>query len=239
MLCLVSQSCLTLCDTIDCSPPGSSVLGDSPGKNTGVGCHVLLQGIFTTQGLNSGFPHCRWTLYHLSHQGSPRILNWIAYPFSSGSSLHCRQSLYQLSYHKESLQFNNKDTTNQMKQWAKDLNENFSKEDIQMSIKHMKRCSRSSVQFSSVPQSCLTLCDPMDCSMPGLPVHHQLPELFKTHVHQVSDAIQPSHSLSSPSPPPFNLSQHQSFQMSQFFTSSGQSIGVSVSASVLQMNIQD
>ena len=64
-------------------------------------------------------------------------------------------------------------------------------------------------QFSSVAQSCPTLCDPMDCSMPGFPVHHQLPELNQTHVHQVSDAIQPSHPLSSPSPPDFNLSQHQ------------------------------
>ena len=65
------------------------------------------------------------------------------------------------------------------------------------------------VQFSSVAQSCLTLCDPMDCSTPGLPVHHQLPELAQTHVHRVSDAIQPSHPLSSPSPPTFNLFQHQ------------------------------
>ena len=66
-----------------------------------------------------------------------------------------------------------------------------------------------SVQFTSVDQSCLTLCDPMDCSTPGLPVHHQLPELTQTHVHWVSDAIQPSHPLSSPSPPTFNLSQYQ------------------------------
>ena len=65
------------------------------------------------------------------------------------------------------------------------------------------------VQFSSVIQSCPTLCDPMDCSTPGLPVHHQLPELAQTHVHWISDAIQPSHPLSSPSPPTFNLSQHQ------------------------------
>ena len=64
-------------------------------------------------------------------------------------------------------------------------------------------------QFSSVAQSSLTLCNPMDCSTPGLPVHHQLPELAQTHVHRVSDAIQPSHPLSSPSPPAFNLSQHQ------------------------------
>ena len=64
-------------------------------------------------------------------------------------------------------------------------------------------------QFSSVAQSCLTLCNPMDCSMPGLPVHHQLLEFTQTRVHWVSDAIQPSHPLSSPSPPTFNLSKHQ------------------------------
>ena len=67
----------------------------------------------------------------------------------------------------------------------------------------------STVQFSSVAQSCPTLCDPMNCSTPGLPVHHQLPEFTQTHVPRVSDAIQPSHPLSSPSPPAFNLSQHQ------------------------------
>ena len=64
-------------------------------------------------------------------------------------------------------------------------------------------------QFSSVAQSCLTLCDPMDCSTPGLPVHHQLPESTQTHVHGVGDAIQPSHPLSSPSPPAPNPYQHQ------------------------------
>ena len=67
-----------------------------------------------------------------------------------------------------------------------------------------------SVQFSSVAQSCLTLCDPMYCSTPGLPVHHQLPEFTQIHVHWVGDAIQPSHPLSSPSPPALNLSEHQS-----------------------------
>ena len=67
-----------------------------------------------------------------------------------------------------------------------------------------------SVQFSSVTQSCPTLCDPMNHSTPGLPVHHQLPEFTQTHVHQVSDAIQPSHPLSSPSPPAPNPSQHHS-----------------------------
>ena len=66
-----------------------------------------------------------------------------------------------------------------------------------------------SVQFSSVTQSCPTLGDPKNCSMPGLPVHHQLPEHTQTHVHRASDAIQPPHSVLSPSPPTLNLSQHQ------------------------------
>ena len=74
----------------------------------------------------------------------------------------------------------------------------------------------SSAQFSSVAQLCLTLCDPMNRSTPGLPVHHQLPEFTQTHVHRVGDAIQPSHFLSSPSPA-HNPSQHQSFPMSQLF----------------------
>ena len=65
------------------------------------------------------------------------------------------------------------------------------------------------IPLSSVAQSCLTLCDPMDCSTPGFPIHHQLLELTQTHVHWVGDAIQPSHLQSSPSPPTFNLSQHQ------------------------------
>ena len=89
----------------------------------------------------------------------------------------------------------------------------------------------TSVQFSLV-----TLWDPMDCSMPSLPVHHQLPGFTQTHVHQVSDAIQPSHPLLVPSPPAFNPSQHQG--LCQFFASDGQIIGVSASASVLPMNLQ-
>ena len=76
----------------------------------------------------------------------------------------------------------------------------------------------TSVQFSSVAQLCLTLCDPMNRSTPGLPVHHQLPEFTQTHVHRVRDAIQPSHPGLSPSPPAPNPSQHQeSFPMSQPF----------------------
>ena len=77
-------------------------------------------------------------------------------------------------------------------------------------IKALQIVSNLSVQFSSVTQSCPTLCDPMNHSTPGLPVHHQLLEFTQTHVHRVSDAIQPSHPLASPSPPAPNPSQLQS-----------------------------
>ena len=150
----------------------------------------------------------------------------------------------------------------------------------------LSHSSWSSVQFSSVTQSCPTLCNLITCNTPGLPVHHQLPELTQAHVHRVSDAIQPSHPLLSPSPLTFNLSQHQGLfkwvsastsvrpmniqdwfslgwtgwislqskglsrvfsnttvQRHQFFraqlSSGSQNIGVSASASVLPMNIQD
>ena len=100
-----------------------------------------------------------------------------------------------------------------------------------------------SVEFSSHTQSCPTLCDAMNHSTPGLPVHHQLLESTQTYVHWVGDAIQPSYALSSPSSPALNLSQHQglfkwvsSFELT---ASSDQSIGVSASTSVLPMNTQD
>ena len=95
------------------------------------------------------------------------------------------------------------------------------------------------VQFSSVAQSCPTLCDPMNRRMPGLPVHHQLLEFTQTHVHWVGDAIQPSHPLLSPSPPAPNPSQHQCFPMSQLFAWGNQSIGASALASVFPKNTQD
>ena len=107
-----TQSCPTLWDPMDCSPPGFPVYGDSPGNNTGVGCHVLLQGIFPTQGSNPGLPYCRWILYHLSQQGSPlgfqysytgvSSLSFLQENFPTQESnqglLHCRWILYQLSY---------------------------------------------------------------------------------------------------------------------------------------------
>ena len=92
--------------------------------------------------------------------------------------------------------------------------------------------------FSSIAQSCLTLCNSMDCSVPGLPVHHQLPECTQTHVHWVGDATEPSN------PHPFysrlqSFPASGSFQISRYFESGGQSIGASALASVLPMNIQD
>ena len=109
---------------------------------------------------------------------------------------------------------------------------------------HMKAAEGSVnwylVQFSSVTQSCPTLCHPMNRSTPGLPVHHQLPEFTQIHVHRVGDAIQPPHPLLSPSPPAPNPSQHQG--LFQWVNSphevASQNIGVSASASFLPMNTQ-
>ena len=95
-----------------------------------------------------------------------------------------------------------------------------------------------SIQFSSVAQSRLTLCNPMNCSTPGLPVHHQLPESTQTHVHWVSDAIEPSYPVVPFFSCPQSFPASGSFQMSQLFASGGQSIGVSASTSVLPVNTQ-
>ena len=99
---------------------------------------------------------------------------------------------------------------------------------------------RTSVYFSSVAQSCLTLRDPMNRSTPDLPVHHQLPEFTQTQVNRVGDGIQPSHPLSSPSPPASNPSQHQGlFQWVNSSHEVAKVLGVSALASVLPMNTQD
>ena len=137
------QSCLTLCDPLDCSPPGSSVHGILQARILELGGHALLQGIFPTHRLNL------WLLGPLHWQVSSL---WLETPGKS------RVTYITL--------------------------------------------------FSSVAQSCLTLWGPMNCSMSGLPVHHQLPEFIQTHVHRVGDAIQPSQPLSSHSPPAPNPSQH-------------------------------
>ena len=130
------QSCLTPCDSMDCSPAGSTVCGILQAR-----IH-LLQGIVRTQRLNPSLLHWQTDSLPLAPPGKPLI-------------------------------------------------------------------TFSSVQFSPVAQLCPTFCDPMDCNTPGLPVHHQLPKLTHIYVHWVGDAIQPSHPQLSPSPPAFNLSQHQ------------------------------
>ena len=96
----------------------------------------------------------------------------------------------------------------------------------------------SSVQFISVAQSCPTLCDPMNHRTPGLPVHHQLPQFTQTHVHRVSDAIQPSHPVVPFSSCPQSLPASESFPMSQLFAWDGQSTGVSALASFLPKKSQ-
>ena len=139
----ITQSCPTVCNSTDCSPPGSSV-------------HGILQA---------------------------RILKWIAMPTQG--------DLPDPGVEPGSLPF---------------LHEGIDS----LSLVTHGSPAFPSVQFSSVAQSFPTLCDPMNCSTPGLPVHHHLPEFTRTHVHQIRDAIQPSHPRSSPSPPAPNPSQHQS-----------------------------
>ena len=135
-----------------------------------MGCHLLFQGIFPTQGSNPRFLFLHWQVDSLPL--SQLLLNTSHYGWNIVVSGLFYASLENNFY--------------------------FSKQLV-------------SGQFSSVAQSCLILCDPMDCRTPGLPVLHCLPEFAQTHVHQVGDAIQPSHPLSSPSPPTFNLSQLRVF----------------------------
>ena len=125
-VCLVAQSCLTPCNPMDCSLPGSSVHGNSPGKNTGVGCHALLQGIFPIQESNPGLPHCTQILYSLSHQRSPR--SFMAWP---------KERKEEGGKRERKLSDDEK--------WAKDLNRRLTASAIWVTDKHVKRCSASFV----------------------------------------------------------------------------------------------
>ena len=143
------------------------------------GSHSPFQRIFPTQGLNLGLLLCRQIYYGLSHPGSPHVFPPVLF---FHKVLSCESFWY--------------------------LGGNTVKSGNTVESVHTHTLAFG-LQFSSVAQSCLTLCDPMDCSTPGSPVHQQPPKLAQTHVHQIGDANQPSHPMSSSSPPAFNLSQHQ------------------------------
>ena len=233
-MCMLSRfSHVPLCDSMDCSLPGSSVHRDSPGKNTGVGCHALLQRIFPTQGSNPcllWFLHFRWILYcwatgedtdwmYPSKIHVETLPSHLVMVFEGGAPM---MRLMPLKTSGEnllpSLFFSTWDYSESSESalWHRPSQDPKPADNLLTDFLLPGSWEVISVvynppvdQFNSVAQSYPTLCDPMDCSTPGLPVYHQLPELAQTHVHRVGDAIQPSHPLSSPSPPAFNLFQHQ------------------------------
>ena len=174
-----------------CSPPSSSVHGDSPSKNPRVGCSALLQGIFPTQGSNPGIPHSKLILYHLSHQGSTRILEWVAYPFSRGTCRPRNQSGVSCI--------------------AGELPGKPFCNHIVEAIQQEKREGTDTCYISSVQLlSCIWLfVTPWTAWCQASLSITQLLELTQTHVHRDTEAIQPSHPLPSPSPPALNLSQNQ------------------------------
>ena len=182
---------------------------DSPGKNTGEGCHTLLQGIFPTQGLNPRLPHCGQILFCLNHQGSPRKLELVTYPFSRGSSWPRHQTGVSC------------------------ITGRF----------FTSSATRKAHFLLSVQFSCLVVSDSLQphgfqharppCPLPTPRVYSNSCPLSRWCHPTISSSIVPFSSCLQPFP------ASGSFQMSQFFPSGGQSIGVSASASVLPMNIQD
>ena len=146
----VTQSCLTLCHPMDCSPPGSSVQGDSPGKNTGVGCHALLQGIFQTQESNQGLLHCRQILYQLSYQGS-------LYPLAATAAAVA-------SVVSDSVRPHRRQPIRLPRPW------DSPGKNTGVGCHFLLQCMKVKSE-SEVAQSRLTLCDPMDCSLPGSSIH--------------------------------------------------------------------
>ena len=225
-VCLVAHLCPTLCNPKDCSLPSSSVHGDSPGKNTGVDCHALLQGIFPTQGSNAGLLHCRQILYHLSHRRNPLYQQSLHFPhlhgilfFSSASF-----SLTRVKKHKSLIQ---------VLGFSYSISPTYIMKPIYITVVGIWG---RSVQFSHSIVS--------DSLRPHGLQHVQLPCPSSTP-RAYSNWCPLSwwcHPTGSSSVVPFSSRLQSfpgSFQMSQFFLSGGQSIGISASASVLPMNIQD
>ena len=189
LLFICTHAQLLSCSVVSDSVTPGTVAGHtpylwgSPGKKTGLGCHFLLQGIFSTQGLNPHLLHWQTDSLLLSHPGNQLFIYKLR-----NAKMARKHSPFWLS-----------------KKWG--WNQSQLAEVGQLKSEGKLWCIS---QLSSIAQSCLTLCDPMDCSMLGFLVHHQLLEPAQTHIYQVSDAIQPSHPLPSPPPPAFNLSQQQS-----------------------------
>ena len=182
-------------------------------QNTGVGCHFLLQGIFPTQGSNPGLLH--WRQNTLPSEPPGKSLDPISSLFSQFFCVECFNSWSYFVVSNKTGQIESLSETipNLMTCWTGYFLVStcpllfWGEQEVPMPSGY--ELSLSSVQFSSVAQSCPTLCDPMNRSTPGLPVHHQLPEFTQTHVHRVGDVIQPFHPLSSPSPPAPSPSQRQ------------------------------
>ena len=204
LLCLIVQSCLTLCDPIE--PARLLCPWDSSGKNTGVGCHALLQEIFLTQESNQGLMHYKQILCQLSHQGSP---SRYAYLFIIYFLFLCIFSLHLLIVLSRMLKRGNHCHNGKTKQLfffqtsrrleaisfgvllcssSPFQHPSFAAASMFVVTGRRKRRNRKvqshgPVQFSSVTQSCLTLCKPIYCSSPGLPTHHQLSEFTQTCAH--------------------------------------------------------
>ena len=198
-------SCWVVSDSLQQHGPARLLVHeDSPGRNTGMGFHVLLQGIFPTQGSNPCLLHCRQIIYCLSHQGSPlyRYLDII-------KKKKLDNKVWYFIFHKT---------------YHKSFPMLYSIQKYYIGI-----CCYSVAHLGP------TLCDSMDCSMPGFPVRY-LPEFGQTHVHWVNDAIQPSHPLLSPFPScPQSSPASGSLLLSWL---QDQSFGASASALVLPMNVQ-
>ena len=200
----VALSCWTLCNLVDFSLSGSSVHGILQAGILELGSCSLLQGIFATKGLNPDFPHCRRIFYHLSHQGSPKILEWVAYLFSKellGPGIELGVSCIAGGFFtswatREALKGPILKVLVKQTHYCYFIFNFFFKKFMQF---FRKKVANFLILFVAVQLlSLVRLCDLMDYSMPGFPVLHYLLEFTQTYLHWVCDAIQPFHPLHPP-----------------------------------------
>ena len=214
-LCMCAKSfqlCLTLCDPMDHSPPGSSVHGILMATHSSILAWRIpwTEETGRLQSIGSQRVGHNWNDLACMHRG------WYSTTLSSYSSVSKRsdtghpglESRFQQGYTEHS-HFTTSTSSCPLFPHIWGPSYHIGLTWIIWDSSNLKVVWLSSIQFSLVAQSYPTLCDPMDCSMPGLLAHHRLPEFIPTHVHWVRDATQPSHPLLSPSPPAFNLSQNQ------------------------------